>query len=125
MGPLVQDFKLLVSHAVDQLGMRQQQRQQAPGQRRHGAPALVAAHVVIAAAAPFALAFLALPVALLALPVALPALPATLATAVFPGGRPTRAGRLVVVAEPGRFVIEIRRRRIEIPPAVRPAGRRR
>src|SRR5690606_39327366 len=67
MGAFVQNFKLLVSHGVDQLGMRQQQRQQALGQRGHGAAALVATDAVVAAAAaPLAFAF---PIALLALPI--------------------------------------------------------
>src|SRR3546814_4143575 len=85
----------------------------------------------ISAAAPFALVLLALPVAFLALPIALftlppalPALPAALTAPAFRGGI-AHAGRLVVVAEPGRLVVEIRRWRIAITAGIRAAGRRR
>src|SRR5690606_6482272 len=122
MGALVQDFKLLVAHAVHELGMRQQQGEQPLGQRRHGAPALIAAHVALASSAPLALAF-----ALARLPVALPAalpvaffaaLPAALAPAA-----PVLAGRLaelgprrrtIDIAGIQRLVVEIRRRPVEM-----------
>src|SRR5690606_15889644 len=118
MGALVQDFKLLVAHAVYELGMRQQQGEQPLGQRRHGAPALIAAHVALASSAPLALAF-----ALARLPVALPAaLPVALFAALAPAA-PVFAGRLaelgprrrtIDIAGIQRLVIEIRRRPVEM-----------
>src|SRR5690606_28438527 len=128
MGPLVQNFKLLVAHPVDEFRMRQQQREQPLGQRWHGSAALITTHLIVTTPAPFALALLA------ALPAGLPPLPVALA----PGGagaprgrRVPRTGGLAVIVEPNRLVIEVRRRHIvEIGATLSayvcpPAGRRR
>src|SRR3546814_3235660 len=113
MGSCVQNVKLLVAHAIDQFRMGQQQRQQTFGQRRHGAAALKATHV-IAAPAPFAFALFAsaaFPVALLALTVALPAALDT------PNTRgkiaDASARRLVIVAMSDRLVVGVWRRIVD------------
>ena len=103
MGAVVDHFKLLVSHRVHQLGMRQQQAEQALGQRRHGAAAFETADVVLAPAFPIALA---LPVAL-AFPVA-PGLPflatlAALLTAWRTGGLAMGAVKMPVIGVIGLF----------------------
>src|SRR5690606_7107416 len=111
MGSLVQNFKLLVAHPIDELRMRQQQREQPLGQRRHGPAALIAAYFVVATTAPFALALLA------ALPAGLPALPFALASAA--AGTPPRleiprVGGLAVILETYRLIIEFWRRHVMV-----------